>query len=98
MYLSSYFAMRTFQEFFPLNFELQETKSHSRSNHKENTTVREASEKDESTTECGQPSKIVNKYSFWPFIGYSSCLLLAIRQYQECRNVVRHVSVFVLVC
>uniref|UniRef100_A0A0R0LEA9 non-specific serine/threonine protein kinase n=1 Tax=Glycine max TaxID=3847 RepID=A0A0R0LEA9_SOYBN len=37
---------------------IYETKPHSRHHHKENTTVTEASEKDESTTEFGQPSNI----------------------------------------
>ncbi|XP_020218062.1 serine/threonine-protein kinase STY46 isoform X3 [Cajanus cajan] len=37
---------------------IHETKPHSRHHHKENTTFTEASEKDESTTEFGQPSKI----------------------------------------
>jgi len=80
------------------NFEFQETKPHSRHHHKENTTVTEASEKDESTTEFGQPSNIVNKSPIFPFISYSNCLVRVINLYEERRNLVRHMSVFILVC
>lgn len=42
----------------PGKHSIYETEPHSRSYQKENTTVREAIKKDESTTEIGQPSKI----------------------------------------
>lgn len=77
------------------NFEFQETKPHSRHHHKENIIF---IEKDESTTEFGQPSKIVNKSPIFPFISYSNCLVRVINLYEERRNLVRHMSVFILVC